>query len=266
MRCWQAKWAATSTNGAMNPVRCMVVDDERLARRSLGDLLAAHPDFRIVAEAADIEEAAKGVRLHQPDVLFLDIQMPGGDGFQLLDVLSPELPLVVFVTAYDRHALRAFEVNALDYLLKPVEPDRLAVAIERLRQRMSAAAAPLPTPVALPWLSDEDRVLLALGNSGCFVPVQDVLHVTARGKHSVVQLRDRRKVIVRQTMASWIERLPAGLFAQLDRSCIVQWRRIQRADLTAQGATLGFEAPGCELMLGSAAAHRLSTLLAGKTR
>jgi len=266
VRYGHAPWAAPGTKEAMNPMRCMVVDDERLARRSLRDLLAAHPDFQIVAEAADLEEAAKGVRLHQPDVLFLDIQMPGGDGFQLLDALSPELPFVVFVTAYDRHAVRAFEVNALDYLLKPVEPDRLGVAVERLRQRRSAAAAPLPTPVALPRLSDEDRVLLPLGNSGCFVPVQVILHVTARGKHSVVQLRDRRKVIVRQTMASWNERLPAGLFAQLDRSCIVQWRRIQRADFTAQGATLGFDAPGCELMLGSAAAHRLSPLLAGKPR
>jgi len=246
----------------MSPIRCLIVDDERLARQVMRDLLAAQPDFQIVAEAADIVEAAEEVRQHRPDVLFLDIQMPGGDGFQLLDLLAPDLPFVVFVTAYDRHALRAFEVNALDYLVKPVEPSRLVVAIQRLRQRMSAAAAPEPAPAALPTLLDEDRVLLPLGNSGCFAPVRDILHVTAQGKYSVVRLRDGREVIVREPLASWSARLPAGLFAPLDRGCIVQWKRIQRADFTAPGAILVFDAPGCELTLGRTAAQRLRDLLA----
>jgi two-component system, LytTR family, response regulator len=249
----------------MKPIHCMVVDDERLARQVLCDLLAAHPDFQIVAEAADIAEAVEGVRRHRPEVLFLDIQMPGGDGFQLLDALAPDPPFVVFVTAYDRHALRAFEVNALDYLLKPVEPARLAVAIQRLRQRMCGPAAVDPAPVAPPELLEEDRVLLPLGNSGCFAPVRDILHVSAQGKYSVVRLGDGREVVVRQTLASWSARLPAGLFASLDRSCLVQWGRIQRATFTAHGAILGFDAPGCELTLGRAAAHRLRGLLA-KTR
>jgi len=132
----------------MKLIRCLMVDNERLARLVMRDLLAAHPDFQIVAEAADIAEAFEGVRLYRPDVMFLDIQMPGGDGFQLLDALAPELPLVVLVTAYDHYALRAFEANALDYLLKPVEPARLAVAVQRVRQRISLAATPAPTPVA----------------------------------------------------------------------------------------------------------------------
>ncbi len=245
----------------MKPIRCILVDDERLARQVMRNLLAAHPDFGIVAEAADIAEAVQGVRLHRPDVLFLDIQMPGGDGFRLLDALAPDLPFVVFVTAYDRYGLRAFEVNAVDYLLKPVEPVRLAAAIERLRQRMSAAAAPDSTSVALPKLLEEDRVLLPLGNSGCFVPVQDILHVTAQGKRSVVQLRDGRKVIVRQTMANWRARLPAAPFAPLDRGCIVQWKQIQQANFNALGATLGFDALSSELTLGRAAAQRLRSFL-----
>jgi len=249
----------------MNPIRCLIVDDERLARLVLRDLLAAHPDFQIVAEAADITEAAESVRSQRPDVLFLDIQMPGGDGFQLLDALAPNLPFVVFVTAYDRHALRAFEVNALDYLLKPVEPARLTVAIQRLRQHLDTAA-PASTSVALPKLRDEDRVLLPLGNSGCFVPVQDLLHVTAQGKRSVVQLRDGRRVIIRHTMASWIARLPTELFVPLDRGCIVQWKLIQRANFSALGAVVVFDAPGSELALGRAAAQRLRSLLAVNPR
>lgn len=250
----------------MNPIRCLIIDDERLARQGLRHLLAAHPDFQILAEAADSAEAAEAVRRHRPDLLFLDIQMPGGDGFQLLDALAPELPFVVFVTAYDRYALRAFEVNALDYLLKPVEPARLAVAVQRLRQRMGGAAATGSAPISQPRLLDQDRVLLPLGNSGCFVAVRDILHVTAQGKRSVVRLRDGRKMIVRQTMASWSARLPAGLFAPLDRSCLVQWGRIQRADFTARGANLGFDAPGGELTLGAAAAQRLRHLLAENPR
>jgi two-component system, LytTR family, response regulator len=129
----------------MNLIRCLLVDDERPARVVMRDLLAAYPDFQIVAEAADFAEAVQDVRLHRPDVLFLDIKIPGGNGFQLLDALAPELPLVVFVTACEHHALRAFQANALDYLVKPVEPARLAVTVRRLRQRIGlAASAPQP--------------------------------------------------------------------------------------------------------------------------
>ena len=244
------------------PTRCLIVDDERLARLFLRDLLSAHPDFQIVAEAADPAEAVEAVRQHRPDVLFLDIQMSGGDGFQVLNALATDLPFVVFVTAYDRHALRAFEVNALDYLLKPVEPGRLTLALLRLRERMSLTACQENSANALPELHAEDRVLLSLGKSGCFAQVGDILHVTARGKHSVVQLVDGRKVTVRQTMADWATRLPTESFATLDRSCIVQRRRIQRVDFTAQDALVKYDAPGCQLTLGRTAAQRLRSLLA----
>lgn len=245
----------------MNPIRCLVVDDERLARQVMRDLLAAHADFEVVAEAATIAEAAERFRLHRPDVLFLDIQMPGGDGFQLLDLIAPELPFVIFVTAYERHALHAFEANALDYLLKPVEPARLALAVERLRQRLQRDGAPEPAAAALPRLREEHQVLLPLGNSGCFAPVRDILHVTAQGKHSVVSLRDGRRVVVRQTLATWMLRLPASLFAALDRSCIVQWREVRHANFTVFGARLEFDKPGGELTLGRAGARRLRRLL-----
>ncbi len=248
----------------MNPLRCLIVDDERLARQVLRGMLAAHPDIEIVAEAPNITEAANAIRQHKPDVLFLDIQMAGGNGFMLLDAIAPELPFVVFITAYDSHALRAFDVNAVDYLLKPVEPERLAEAIQRLRQRAGAANSLEPIPAALPRLLDDDSVLLPLGNSGCFAPVRDILHITARGKHSVVQLRDGRKVIVRQTLSSWIARLPAHRFTPLDRGCLVHWTQIQHADFTSQGGRIAFGTTGSDLTLGRAAAQRLRTLLAEK--
>lgn len=250
----------------MNPIRCLTVDDERLARQGMRLLLTAHPDFQIVAEAANLTEAVQGFHRHRPDVIFLDIQMPGGDGFQVLDALGTDLPFVVFVTAHDRHALRAFEVNALDYLLKPVEPERLALALQRLRKRLSPHAPPESTNTPLPQLRQEDRALLPLGNSGCFAPVADIVHVTAHGKHSAVQLADGRRVQVRRTMASWLDRLPAESFAALDRGCIVQYRRIRRADITSTGARLTFEPPVGELALGRAAGQRLRPLLADAAR
>ena len=113
-------------------MKAMIVDDEPLARRELRRLLAEFPDIEIVGEAANVAESVVGVEQWLPELLFLDIQMPGGSGFDLLARLE-HVPRVIFTTAYDHHAVRAFEVNALDYLLKPIEPERLAAAIAKAR-------------------------------------------------------------------------------------------------------------------------------------
>lgn len=246
----------------------MVVDDERLAREGMRLLLAAHPDVQIVAEATDVGEAVQGFRQHRPDVLFLDIQMPGGDAFQVLNMLATDLPFVVFVTAYDRYALRAFEVNALDYLLKPVEAQRLAAALQRLRERMGVLSAPAPAtlPIELPGLRNDDHVFLKIGRSGCFVQVRNILYITGQGNHSAVQVHNGQRLIVRQTLANWIARLPSECFVQLERSCIVQWSRIQHTHISSHGGTVQFEGAGEELRLGRQAAQRLGRLLAEKHR
>src|SRR5512133_104413 len=115
-------------------MKALIVDDERRARLELRRLLAAHPEVQIVGEARDGAEACELVRKLLPDLLFLDIQMPGMTGFEVLEAL-PEMPQVIFTTAYDEYAIKAFEVNALDYLLKPVAPARLAAALARTRPR-----------------------------------------------------------------------------------------------------------------------------------
>jgi two-component system LytT family response regulator len=119
----------------MNGIRTLIIDDERSARNELKRALAAYPDFLLVGEAADADEAETLIRQLQPDLLFLDIQMPGRSGFDLLESLT-EIPAVIFVTAYDKYALQAFEVSAVDYLLKPVRDERLAKAMEEARQRI----------------------------------------------------------------------------------------------------------------------------------
>ena len=110
-------------------MKALLIDDERLARSELRRLLAAHPDITIVGEAVDVEDAAQKVAELKPGLLFLDVQMPGADGFSLLERLEPPLPAVIFTTAYDEFAVKAFEFNALDYLLKPVDPNRLIAAL-----------------------------------------------------------------------------------------------------------------------------------------
>jgi len=120
-------------------MKALLIDDERLARSELRRLLAAHPDIETVGEAVDVEDAVQKVTELKPGLLFLDVQMPGADGFSLLERLEPPLPAIIFTTAYDEFAVKAFEFNALDYLLKPVDPNRLIAALERLRHRESAA-------------------------------------------------------------------------------------------------------------------------------
>ena len=116
-------------------MKALLIDDERLARNELRRLLAKHPEIAIVGEAANADEARERVAALKPDLLFLDIQMPGDDGFALLESLEPPLPQVIFTTAYDEFAVKAFEFNALDYLLKPVDPARLAAAAREVARR-----------------------------------------------------------------------------------------------------------------------------------
>ena len=131
-------------------MKALLIDDERLARLELRRLLAAHPAIEVAGEAANAEEAEVLIESLQPDVLFLDVQMPGRDGFELLASLD-RAPRTVFVTAYDEHALRAFEVSAIDYLLKPVSPDRLAAAVQRLLAVLPRAICGIMSLLAIFW-------------------------------------------------------------------------------------------------------------------
>jgi two-component system LytT family response regulator len=126
-------------------VNALIVDDERLARNELRRLLTAHADVTIVGEASNGDEAEARLAAADVDVLFLDIQMPGANGFELLERLD-RVPLVIFTTAYDEYAVRAFEVNAFDYLLKPIRPERLSVALEKARVAWSALRAEKANP------------------------------------------------------------------------------------------------------------------------
>lgn len=218
----------------MTPLRVLLADDEAPARRRLARLLDAHADVRLVGEAADGIEAVERIRDLAPDVVLLDIQMPGLDGFGVIDAVGADLmPAVVFVTAYDEHAVRAFEVRALDYLLKPVAPDRLAAALARVRTAGAAPPAALREVVAErePWLR---RVLVEADGRGRLLPVEEIVLVRADRNH--VELRTRAGTWrLRMTLAALAARLDPAHFLQVNRSDIVRLDAIREVQAWSHG-------------------------------
>jgi two-component system, LytTR family, response regulator len=209
-------------------MRAMIVDDEPLARRELRRLLAEFAWIDIVGEAANVGEAAPLIDRLLPELLFLDIQMPGGTGFELLERLE-HLPRVVFTTAYDKHAVRAFEVNALDYLLKPIEPERLAAAVARAQ----AAAASAPAAVASSGTILE-RLFLRDGERCWFVPLREVKLFTAEGNYVRISW-DKIHPLLGRPLSSLESRLDPKRFFRANRQQIINLECIESVELGVNG-------------------------------
>ncbi|MEI6106700.1 MAG: LytTR family DNA-binding domain-containing protein [Opitutae bacterium] len=196
-------------------MKALLIDDERLARNELRRLLKAHPEIEIVGEAVDAEDALVKVVELKPQLLFLDIQMPGDDGFTLLEKLELPLPLVIFTTAYDEFAVKAFEFNALDYLLKPVDPNRLVAALEKLRGRSPDTAA---TPSHR--LSLEDKVFVREGERCWFVPVKNIRLLESEGNYTRLHFDDQKPQLFR-SLTAMEERLDARNFFRANRKQVI---------------------------------------------
>jgi len=205
-------------------LRAVVVEDERLQRTELVSLLKADGRIQVVAEAESIESAIIAIRQFVPHVVFLDIQLGGDSGFALLDHCADQE--IVFVTAHDNHAVRAFAVNALDYLLKPVSPDRLRESIDRLlADQAEARRQPREEP-----LSDRDRLFLRLDDRWGFLRVGDIAVIQAEGNHSRVRMLNGEIVLVHKGLREWQERLPPRQFVRVHRSTIVNVEQVSRVD------------------------------------
>lgn len=203
--------------------RAVIVDDERLARKELRSLLADHPTIEIVAEADSVKAAAPLIHTTNPDVIFLDIQMPGAPGFQLLEQIDPAIK-VIFVTAFDAYAIRAFEVNALDYLLKPINPARLATAVARLTCSEVTPAA------LLRKLEYGDRLLLEIGGRAQFLKLDLLVCLRAAGDYSEVITTAGKPSLVLKSLKEWEERLPENYFARIHRSTIINLEYVERIE------------------------------------
>lgn len=235
---------------AANPIRTLIVDDEPLARRGLELRLAEHADIVITGRHGDGASALAALREQPVDLVFLDIQMPGMDGFQTLAAMPPDaLPMVVFVTAYDQYALRAFEATAVDYLLKPVDEDRLRQALDKVRETRALRSANRhcaqllgllaeiggrPTmaleealqPEALQRLRDQDWLVVRDGHRSVRLELADIRWIDAAGDYLCLHVAGDT-VVVRATMTEMEKRLDPQRFPRIHRSTIVNARRIR---------------------------------------
>ncbi|CAM3062549.1 LytR/AlgR family response regulator transcription factor [Rariglobus hedericola] len=212
-------------------IRALLIEDEAPAREDFRRLLAAHPEVVIVGDAASVATARTRLATSDYDLVFLDIQLIGGNGFDLVPHVRPEAR-IIFVTAYDQHALRAFEVNALDYLLKPVAPARIAQALARL-------GAPAQQPVNRPpTLTIDDRLLLKLGSGNDrFVRLADIQQIVSCENYSEVHLAGGEHVLVRKTLATWEAELPSEQFGRVHRTTIVNVAHVTRIERVTEATS-----------------------------
>lgn len=218
-------------------IRALIIDDEQTARMDLAEMLAAHPEVEIVGEAATVKTARALFTDASYDLVFLDIELVGGSGFDLVPNVRPGAK-IIFVTSHNEHAVRAFEINALDYLLKPVRTERLAQALVRLGTPPAAPeseAAPPPPGVAL---RPDDILHLSSGASARFAPITDLCAIEAEENYSLVHLADGSSILVRRTLKAWEDILPPAAFARVHRTVIVNLLRLTGYRRDAQKAVM----------------------------
>lgn len=213
-------------------MKALLIDDERLARNELRRLLAGFPAIDIVGEAANAKQAREQIAALQPDLLFLDVQMPGETGMQLLESLEPPAPQVIFTTAYDEFAVKAFELNAFDYLLKPVDPARLTAAIERLQLKGGAPAAEKPAKLAA-----EDKVFVREGDRCWFVEVKQIRLLESEGNYTRVHFDDAQPQLFR-SLNAMEERLDPKFFFRANRRQIINFAWIDKIEPWFSGGLL----------------------------
>lgn len=223
-------------------VPALIIEDEASARTDLKNKLAAHPEIEVVGEAATLRSARALLARLDYQLVFLDIQLVGGNSFELVPDVR-EGARIVFVTAYDQHALRAIEINALDYLLKPVKPERLAEALRRLGAEASRGVdASTETAEAAPHvpLGLDDILYLRSGLRARFAPVADISVITAADNYSSVHLIDGARIFLRKSLKAWEDALPATHFMRVHRTQIVNLARVTRYQRDGEERTLLF--------------------------
>ena len=220
-------------------IKAIIIDDERLARNELKKLLLDYPEFEVVAEAANVGEGVEKIESVNPDLIFLDIQMPGKTGFDLLTELD-RTPNVIFTTAYDEYALKAFEVNALDYLLKPIEPKRLADAIQKLqvleeKEQMNGGNPSVNINKSI--LTESDQVFVKDGERCWFVKLNEIRLFESVGNYAKVYFGTNKPLILK-SLNALEERLDEKTFFRANRKHIVNLRLIDKIEPYFNGGLL----------------------------
>jgi two-component system LytT family response regulator len=208
----------------MKTFRALVVDDEPLARKAIISLIGDYPFIELAGEAGDADQGGLLIEKHQPDLLFLDIQMPGKTGFDLLNEVNFQ-GNVIFITAYDEYALRAFEINALDYLMKPISPERFKKALERLDELDESKSLPVDQDLRM-----DDRLFLLMGKHMVFLKISSIVYIQAEGDYTQVTTSEGRRGLILKSMKEWEKRLPASHFCRIHRSYIVNLDFVEQVD------------------------------------
>ena len=205
----------------MKAWKALIVDDEPLARKEIMRLLEPYDYISVIAEAASVDSAREAIHTLSPDLVFLDIDLGSQSGFDLLE-LTQRTFQTIFVTAYDQFAIRAFEINALDYLLKPVHPDRLKESIARLGNPMKKELKYKLEPF--------DKLLLSKHRGSRFISIEAINYIEARGDYTWICARNGASGLVHHTLKKWVERLPPDMFLQVHRSFIVNVNHIEEIE------------------------------------
>jgi len=250
---------------AEKKIAAMIVDDEELARHVLRELLQTHSDIEIIAECANGIEAVKAIAEKKPDLLFLDVQMPKLTGFDVLELIGIDVP-VIFVTAYDQYAMRAFDVHAVDYLLKPVGRDRFDAALEHAKSRLGEK---MPrgeelAATARPPQQFLERIVVKDGTKVTLIPVAKLDYVEAQDDY-VALASAGKKILKQQTIASLEAGLDPDSFVRIHRSYIVNLERVARIEPYGKDARLAILQDGSRLPVSRAGYARLKALLDQRT-
>lgn len=215
-------------------MKAIIVDDERLARKELNNLLQEFKDIEVIGEAVNVDEAEQLINKLHPDLIFLDIQMPGKTGFELLESLE-KTPQVIFTTAYDEYALKAFEYNALDYVLKPIEPKRLTDAVEKVRGQLAKL-----TPAeekSTTKLTTNDQVFVKDGDNCWFVKLKDVRLFESDGNYIKVYF-DKYKPMIHKSLNALDEKLDNKSFFRVSRKHIINLEWVDEIETWFNGGLM----------------------------
>lgn len=208
----------------INSLKAIIVDDERLARVNLKKLLEPYVEIEVVGEADSCKNAMEIISMYEPQLIFLDIQLGGETGFDLLEMID-NTTKIIFVTAFDEYAIRAFEVNAADYLLKPVNPERLKTSVDRLLQRESV---PKNTKKVYEY---SDNIYVWLNNhTSKFIKICSIAFIEPVGNYSKIVTMDGKNCLVLKTLKQWQEELPANNFMRIHRSCIINIEHVDHIE------------------------------------
>ena len=245
-------------------MKIAIVDDEALARAVVREYLTQMPDVEVIAECANGFEAVKVVAEQKPDLLLLDVQMPKLDGFEVLDLVNRDVA-VIFVTAYDQYALRAFEVHAVDYLLKPFSPERLAEALDRARERLGRGER-MPealTATARPEPGRATRILVRDGSRVHVLPVVKVAYVQAQDDYACF-VCEGREYLKEQTLGQVEASLDPARFARIHRSYLLNLDFLARMELDERENRIAVLTDGKKLPVSRSGYQKLSELLEGR--